>query len=292
MYVQGLSHQVAIPERANVIISDLAARCRISTETFSRSCMRESLLAAGGVLIPQIDTSFAAVLETPEVYRKHLDLNPAEHMGVDFSAIRRFSANAHLALKVEKRDALLTPPPAGRRWIIEPLNRPARGEVRLTATRAGTGHGICIWFDTTLADGIGFSNAPGTGATVYGQLFCRGRSPFPWPPATWSTSSSRRPRGRLLMSWETVCPTRLGPLGTGLLSAVRFFQRSFGRLDGAPEPSFADYVPATSGKLALDRAILEQIDGRTSWVTSHGVWWSSFPAVFPTGSMRWGSSAP
>ena len=50
-----------------------------------------------------------------------------------------------------------------------------RSQVRLTASRAGTGHGLCVWFDATLAEGIGFSNAPGEPELIYGSAF------FPWP---------------------------------------------------------------------------------------------------------------
>ena len=39
---------------------------------------------------------------------------------------------------------------------------------------AGTGHGFVVWFDAELAEGIGFSNAPGAPETIYGSFF------FPW----------------------------------------------------------------------------------------------------------------
>ena len=40
--------------------------------------------------------------------------------------------------------------------------------------RSGTGHGLGLWFDAELADGIGFSNAPGHPDVLYGRAF------FPW----------------------------------------------------------------------------------------------------------------
>jgi protein arginine N-methyltransferase 1 len=36
------------------------------------------------------------------------------------------------------------------------------------------GHGLLLWFDTTLIEGVGFSNAPGQPELIYGQGF------FPW----------------------------------------------------------------------------------------------------------------
>jgi protein arginine N-methyltransferase 1 len=51
------------------------------------------------------------------------------------------------------------------------------GRVSMRVTRPGAAHGLCAWFDTTLAPGIGFTNAPGAPPTVYGQAY------FPWPEA-------------------------------------------------------------------------------------------------------------
>lgn len=36
--------------------------------------------------------------------------------------------------------------------------------------------GINVWFDTTLAEDVGFSNAPSAQELIYGTAF------FPWPP--------------------------------------------------------------------------------------------------------------
>ena len=51
------------------------------------------------------------------------------------------------------------------------IARPKRGG---KVERAETCHGIVVWFDAELAEGIGFSNAPGAPETIYGSFF------FPW----------------------------------------------------------------------------------------------------------------
>ena len=53
-------------------------------------------------------------------------------------------------------------------------NPDVRGNLKWTVEQAGTGHGIVVWFDADLVDGVGFSNAPGAPETVDGSLF------FPW----------------------------------------------------------------------------------------------------------------
>jgi len=40
--------------------------------------------------------------------------------------------------------------------------------------QAGTGHGLSLWFETNLLNGVGFSTGPGEPETVYGSLF------LPW----------------------------------------------------------------------------------------------------------------
>jgi len=51
----------------------------------------------------------------------------------------------------------------------------ARREITWTTDRAGTAHGIVLWFDALLAPGVSFSNRPGESPGVYATLF------FPWP---------------------------------------------------------------------------------------------------------------
>jgi protein arginine N-methyltransferase 1 len=43
--------------------------------------------------------------------------------------------------------------------------------------RSGVAHGVAVWFDADLADGIGFSNRPGAPELIYGNGF------FPFPHA-------------------------------------------------------------------------------------------------------------
>ena len=48
------------------------------------------------------------------------------------------------------------------------------GELTWIAARAGIGHGLLVWFDTRLAEDVGFSNAPAAPELIYGGAF------FPW----------------------------------------------------------------------------------------------------------------
>src|SRR5213079_2794126 len=52
------------------------------------------------------------------------------------------------------------------------------GHLTFAGARAGTAHGLGVWFDAVLAEGVGFSNAPAAPEVLYGQAF------FPWPSPT------------------------------------------------------------------------------------------------------------
>ena len=42
-------------------------------------------------------------------------------------------------------------------------------------TKGGVAHGLLVWFDTVLVEGVGYSNAPGAPVEIYGQML------FSWP---------------------------------------------------------------------------------------------------------------
>ena len=50
-------------------------------------------------------------------------------------------------------------------------------QLQWTIEHPGICHGLAIWFDATLSEGISFTNAPGQPELIYGQAF------FPWQDA-------------------------------------------------------------------------------------------------------------
>jgi protein arginine N-methyltransferase 1 len=53
-------------------------------------------------------------------------------------------------------------------------NPDVQSQITWSISRPELGHGLGLWFDADLAPGIGFSNAPGETAHIYGRMF------FPW----------------------------------------------------------------------------------------------------------------
>lgn len=171
--IQGLSTRVDLPERADVIISDLrgalpAFRGIVATLADARA----RLLAPGGVMIPRSDTLFAAPVEDARAWEEAA--GPAEARGIDLSAARRVSLNEWTKVRISP-ERLLAPALPWARLDYGSVEDPnLAGTLEWTASRAATAHGLAAWFEADLGEGIGFGSGPGSD-TIYQTGF------FPWP---------------------------------------------------------------------------------------------------------------
>jgi protein arginine N-methyltransferase 1 len=179
-FVQAASTEVTLPERADVIVSDIGGVMPwFQTHLPSIADARRRLLAPAGTLIPSRDTVWAAVVDAPVLYARHTA--PWDECGLEFNLepARRLAVNTFKKGEVNA-DQLLTEP---RRWatvdyrLVDDWNIQAL--VRWTVLRAGTGHGIAVGLNRTLAEGIRLSNAPGESEaigrnSIYATVF------FPW----------------------------------------------------------------------------------------------------------------
>jgi protein arginine N-methyltransferase 1 len=177
-FFQSTSTEVTFDEGATIIISDL----RGVLPWFQRHIpsivdARERLLAPGGVLIPRRDILWAAVVEAPEQYEKLVGPWRNRLYDVDLSAGVSNITNTWRKTRI-KADELLTEATC---WATvdyhEIGSADTSAEIAFRVGRSGVAHGIAVWFDAELADGIGFSNRPGAPELIYGNGFF----PFPQP---------------------------------------------------------------------------------------------------------------
>jgi type I protein arginine methyltransferase len=265
-FFEQLSHRVTLPTRAHVILSDL----RGVLPFFQRHIpaivdARQRFLGPGGTMIPRKDTVWAAVVEAAKPYGEIVDPWGKNLFNQNLDPARTLAVNDGQKVRVS-RSQLLT---AHKLWATvdySTVESPdVRGNLEWTVERDGTGHGIVVWFDADLAEGVGFSNAPGTPETVYGSFF------FPWTqPAP-------------LQQGQTVCvsleaklvendyvwrwTTRIEPLAGSSAPPNRFEQSQLAGAVLSPKQLHklaADHIPRLSDEGLLRRRAFELMDGKSA----------------------------
>jgi protein arginine N-methyltransferase 1 len=265
-FFEDISTKVTLPIRADVIVSDLRGVLPLAEQHIpSIADARKRFLAPGGVLIARKDMIWAAVVEAPECYGKLVGPWESNTLGQDLSVARRIIVNNSPKSRFTPDQLLVRP----QLWatidyaVVE--NPDVRGELRWTVQRDGTGHGIAVWFETELADGVRFSNAPGEPKAIYGSVF------FPWlEPVQLVAGQSLcvELEAKLLENdyfWRWT--TRIESAEKAGEIVVRFGQS---QLQGAVlslaklHKSASDFVPQLSTEGLVRRRTLELMDGRTS----------------------------
>jgi protein arginine N-methyltransferase 1 len=171
-FFQDLSTRVELPERADVVVSDLRGVLPpFEQHVASIADARDRLLAPGGVLVPRTDTLFAAPVEAEEDHRKITAPWDEHARGFDLRAARRATLNSWSRARTLP-DQLLA---EGRPWAVMDYatvrDPDVRGTVEWTASRAGTVHGVAAWFVAELAEGIGFGTGPEAPEIIYTNAF-------------------------------------------------------------------------------------------------------------------------
>lgn len=170
--IRDISTNYTPETKADVIVSD----CRGTVPLFQHHIAtladaRARLLAPGGTLLPMRDTLHIALAHWPEVHRSTNRPWLRNKFGIDLSAGHRFAVNAEHKSYLKPR-ALRSEPQVLTVLDYRSITQPnVDVAVELVATQAGPVHGLAIWFDAEIAEGLGYSNAPGQPELVYGQLF-------------------------------------------------------------------------------------------------------------------------
>lgn len=169
--VRDLSTNYTPETKADVIVSD----CRGTVSLFQHHIAtladaRARLLAPGGTLLPMRDTLNIALAHWPLTHRSANQPWLSNKFGLDLSAGHSYAANVELKAYLKPRNLRSAPAVLAvldYRSITEPnIDVP----VELVATQDGPVHGLLVWFDAEIAEGLGYSNAPGQPELVYGQM--------------------------------------------------------------------------------------------------------------------------
>lgn len=160
-FLQALSTAVTLPEQVHLIVSDIGGllpwlQHHVTTIVDART----RFLAPGGTLMPQRDVLWMALVEAPELYRRHAEPWESHAYGLDLTSGRQRTINTWRPGGITG-EQLLAPPIRVTVVDYAEITSPNLDVVaRWTVSRAGTTHGFGAGIDRILIDGIGFSNAP------------------------------------------------------------------------------------------------------------------------------------
>lgn len=282
-FVQEASTRVSLPERGDVILSDLRGVLPLFRDHIpSIIDARERLLARGGILIPQRDDLWAAVVEAPELYRGVTGPWDVAPYGLDMEAARRMVVHAWRKARASPEQMLVEP----QRWAALDYTTLESADVKGTVTwsveRAGTGHGFVLWFDATLVEGCGFSNAPGAPGLIYESAF------FPWPEpvslAEGDTVSVSLEANLVIEDYVWCSDTVVRDKG-GSWTKAKFHQSTFLGVPLAPaemRKREASFFPVPNTRCEIDRYVMNLMDGRAPLGDIAKKVARQFPDSFPT----------
>jgi type I protein arginine methyltransferase len=284
-FIEDLSTRVNLPEKADVIVSDLRGLVSLFGHHLpSIIDARRRFLAPGGVLIPRVDTLWAAIVEAPQRYAAIVEPWEDNKLDQDLTAARQLAVHNSRKARA-KPEELLTTKQLWKTLDFATIETPdVNGELNWTVDRTGLGHGINVWFDTELADGVSFSNAPGAPETIYGSLF------LPWIHPIQLTQGehiSVQLHAKLvgddyLWRWTTQVKSADRPKN----ARIQFDQSTLAGAVISPAKMrklASDFIPQLSDDGLLDRRILEMMDGRATLeqIAKH------LSAEFPQRFARW-----
>lgn len=265
-FFEGFSTKVTLPERVDVIISDLRGILPVFAQNIpSIIDARNRFLKPNGVLCPRKDTIWSAVVEIPNIYSKMLGPWEQNAPAPDLSPARRRAVNCLKRVRANP-DQLLTEP---QLWAtvdyLKIASPDASGELQWTVTRVGTGHGLLVWFDADLADGAFFSNSPFGPGTIYASMF------FPWEhPVMLAKGDSicvemdaKLAGDDYVFRWET----QVKPAGLHGQTREHFKQSTFQGFPLSPgqiHKSASDHVPVLTDEAIISRRVLGLMDGRAT----------------------------
>jgi len=260
-FIQSDSRKAELPERANVIFSDIRGVLPLYDHVIpTLEDARQRLLATGGIMIPQRDTLKGAVIEAVEYYSRLTSPWRNSVPGIDLSPSVLLLLNQTYG-STFKSEQLLT---EAKEWGL--LDYKAGAATRLHAEldfhvgREGTGHGVCLWFETELFENIGYSSGPGGSGTVYGQLF------LPWLEPVAVEKGQKIQLGLhadligqdYIWRWET----RIPPAANR--AELHFQQSTFQGANFSPQSlrrQEMNYAPLLSEAGQADLWMLQRMDG-------------------------------
>jgi type I protein arginine methyltransferase len=280
-FVQGLSSDLTLPSRVDVIVSDIRGvlplfEAHIPTIIDART----RLLADGGVLVPQCDIIKIAIADAPDEYRSCVQPWLINDYGLNLEAGNQFAVNQWRKAKIAPERLVSSTETFAVLNYHRIVDANVAETVTLVATDDAVAHGLVLWFDAELCDGIGFSNAPSEPTLIYSQSFF----PLEQPVALRKGDLIKIDLSANLMDGEYVWTWRTRIFSASSAQAhTSFSQSSFLSRVISPErlrQRTPAHIPPAGEASALDAYCLSCFDGKSSLGAIARMIVSQFPGRF------------
>lgn len=267
--IQALSTETQLPELVDVIISDLRGLLPYFMEHIPAIVdARQRFLAPGGVLIPQQDVLWAALVEDPDRYDGLVAPWERYSYGFVMTPARQIVTNACYKARFTPAQLLTTPEQVTRLDYATVTNPDLKVTLSCSLARPGTAHGIAIWFDATLVEPICFSGAPGATELIYGQAFFPLAQPIDLMPGDQITLTLQAIliRGNYTWNWRTtVTQPAEGDRVKAQLNQSTFYSAPLS-LPQLQKQS-PQHIPTRNQRGQISQMILGAMDGTASLET-------------------------
>ena len=263
-FFQSDSRKVELPERVDVVVSDIRGVLPIFDGALaSLQDAKKRFLAPDGVMIPRRDVVKVAITESEEIYSGLVAPWSICVAETELSIPRQLELNTAHGGRIKFEQLMSDPQELCTLDYLDDPHVNASGKLSFWAKRGGIAHGICLWFETELYEDIGFSSGPGSPVSIYGQWF------LPWlEPVVLKeghevlvTLRANLVGKDYIWRWETETAGANGD------KKVHFRQSTF---EGAIVSSRTlrrhaiDHIPVLTAEGAAERFLLGAMDGRAS----------------------------
>ena len=288
-FIQDISTHVTLPEKADVVVSDLRGVLPLfGGHIPSTVDARERHLAPGGVLIPKRDTIWVSLVEAGKIYNELI--KPWDYpYGLAMEEVKQIVLNSWIEENTDtfsQRNLLMEP----QIWTVldyTSIENPDVSSSNLTqvATRDGTAHGLLFWFDGEIADGIYIYNGPQSEkvAEVYGCGFFPLLEPVTIAKGDTITLDIRADlvNDQYLWRWHTCIHSGDDP------QVIKANYEQSTDLDSASESavlheSVLNFRPSRSESGEIDHFLLGMMDGRNTIDQIAGQAQATYPLRFKT----------
>lgn len=175
-FLQAMSTEIELPEKADLLVSDLRGSCPLfGNHIPSIIDARLRFLKPTGVMAPMVDRIQVAAVQAPQIAEENIPLTSWSLEGLDLGLAREYVTNQPVSTPHKPEFVLSEIQSIGQVDYRCVETADFEGSATAIIQRDGVMHGLCLWFESETAPGIGYSTSMrGEDYCVYGSFF------LPW----------------------------------------------------------------------------------------------------------------